>query len=175
MTSANSVFQIKTIHEKDLTGQKRDQLVQWFEDEFGYIPLKWAEPQWYVLAFNDSELIGRVGIIDRLILVADQQICVGGISGVIAKNEWRNNGIGKKLMAEAVKAIKDKLNVCFGLLLCRKEVSGFYEKLGWKVNDFPTTFEQPQGKMVFPNLTMTYSCEGAFFPNAPIDLNGLPW
>jgi predicted acetyltransferase len=168
-------YQIETIHEKDLTQQRRNQLAQWFKDEFGYIPLKWAEPQWYILAFNDSELIGRVGIIDRLVLVADKQIRVGGISGVIAKNERRNNGVGKALMAESVKAIKDKLNASFGLLLCRKEVFGFYDKLGWKVNDFPTTFEQPQGKMVFPNLTMTYSCDSDFWPNGPVDLNGLPW
>jgi len=168
-------YHLETIHEKGLTQQKRNQLIQWFNDEFDYIPLKWAEPEWYVLAFNNSELIGQIGVIDRLILVADKQIRVGGISGVIAKKELRKKGIGKIMMIEAVKVIKDKANTPYSLLLCRKEVSGFYEKLGWQINDFPTTFEQPQGKMAFPNLTMTYSCEGALFPNGPIDLNGLPW
>jgi len=168
-------YQIETIHEKGLTQQRRSQLDQWFKDEFGYIPLKWAEPEGYILAFNNSELIGRVGIIDRLILVVDKQIRVGGISGVITKKELRKKGIGKIMMTEAVKAIKDKANTPFSLLLCRNEVSGFYEKIGWKVNDFPTTFEQPQGKIEFPNLTMTYGCEGTFFPAGPIDLNGLPW
>jgi len=168
-------YQIETIHEKDLTQQKRNQLIQWFNDEFGYIPLKWAEPQWYILAFNNSELIGRVGIIDRLVLVADKQIRVGGISGVITKKEWRNNGVGNTLVTEAVKVIKDKLNASFGLLLCRQEVSGFYDKLGWNVNNFPTTFDQPEGKMIFPRRTMTYCGEGKFWPKGPVDLNGLPW
>lgn len=168
-------IQIEVIHGKDLKEQIRDQLVQWFKDEFGYIPLKWAEPEWYILALNDSALIGRVGIIDREVLIERKRLRVGGISGVITKNEWRKKGVGNTLMTEAVGVIKEKLNTSFGLLLCRQEVSGFYNKLGWKVNDFPTSFEQPQGKMTFPRLTMTYSGDGIFWPKGPVDLNGLPW
>lgn len=175
MKSRNGTFQIEITHENDLKEQKRDQLVQWFKDEFGYIPLKWAEPEWYILALNDSELIGRLGIIDREVLVEGERLRVGGISGVITKNDWRKKGVGNKLMTEAVGVIKDKLNISFGLLLCRQEVSGFYKKLGWRINDFPTTFEQPQGKMIFPRLTMTYSGDGKFWPKGLVDLNGFPW
>jgi GNAT superfamily N-acetyltransferase len=168
-------FQIETFHEKDLIQERKDQLIQWFRDEFGYIPFKWADPDWYILALNGSELIGRLGIIDRVVLVEAQQIHVGGISGVITKKKWRKRGVGRTLMTEAVNVIEDKLNTSFGLLLCREEVSSFYNGLGWKVNDFSTTFEQPKGKMTFPKLTMTYSCKGNVWPKGPIDLNGLPW
>jgi aminoglycoside 2'-N-acetyltransferase I len=168
-------FRIETIHEEDLTEERRDQLIQWFRDEFGYIPLKWADPEWYVLALNGQELIGRLAIIDRIVLVEGQQIHVGGVSGVVTKKEWRKRGVGGALMVEAVNVIEDKLHTPFGLLLCREEVSGFYKGMGWKVNDFSTRFEQPSGKMTFPRLTMTYSCKGTVWPKSPIDLNGLPW
>ncbi len=168
-------FQVETIHEKNLIEERRDEVIQWFRDEFGYIPLKWSDPEWYILALNDSELIGRLGIIDRIVLVEGHQIGVGGISGVITKNKWRKRGVASTLMAQALNVFGDKLNTSFGLLLCREEVSGFYNGLGWKVNDFSTTFEQPSGKMTFPKLTMTYSCEGGVWPRGPIDLNGLPW
>ena len=169
------IFKTQIVNERDLTEQKRDQLIKWFNVEFDYIPFKWAAPEWYILASNESEIIGRLGIIDRVVLVEGRRFRVGGVSGVITKKEWRNSGAGKALMTEAVNLIEDKLNASFGLLLCRDEVSGFYNKLGWNVNDFSTTFEQPEGKMTFPRLTMTYSCNGKFWPKGPLDLNGLPW
>jgi predicted GNAT family N-acyltransferase len=89
---------------------------------------------------------------------------VGGVSGVITKKEWRNRGVGSALMIEAVNVIEDKLNTSFGLLLCREEVFSFYNGLGWRINDFSTTFEQPKGKMTFPKLTMTYSCKDNIWP-----------
>jgi predicted acetyltransferase len=171
----NMTFQIETIHEKDLMEERRDQLIQWFRDEFAYIPFKWADPEWYILALNGSELIGRLAIIDRIVLVEGQQIRVGGVSGVITKKKWRKRGVASTLMTEAVNVIEDKLNTAFGLLLCREDVSGFYNGLGWKINDFSTIFEQPKGKMTFPKLTMIYSCKGNVWPKGPIDLNGLPW
>jgi hypothetical protein len=32
---------------------------------------------------------------------------------------------------------------------CRSELVPFYAKLGWKIIDSPTTFDQPSGKMAF--------------------------
>lgn len=119
----NSVFQIEVIHEKTLRREIQNQLAQWFKNEFSHIHLKWATPQWYILALNGSDLIGRLGIVDRKILVGGQWLQVGGVSGVIIRNELRENGIGRIMMIEAVKAIRNKLNTSFGLLLCRKEVS----------------------------------------------------
>ena len=168
-------FQIEVVPASALSEEKREQLALWFREEFGYIPLKWAAPEWYVLARSGSALTGRLGIISRTVLVQGQSIRIGGVSGVIVKKELRRSGLGRALMAEAVKVMDEKLNVAFGLLLCRSEVSEFYSSLGWRVNEFSTSFEQPEGIMIFPRLTMTYGCKGYVWPQGTVDLNGLPW
>ena len=84
---------------KNLSSERRSELAQWFEEEFGHIPFQWASPSWYVLALSDSTLIGRLGIIERKASVNGKLLEVAGVSGVITRSEIKGNGvleIGKK-------------------------------------------------------------------------------
>jgi hypothetical protein len=47
--------------------------------------------------------------------------------------------------------------------------------LGWQVVEGPLTFDQPQGKVTFPDVTMVLPCAGKEWPPGVIDLCGLPW
>ena len=76
-----------------LSSKKLFELIQWFNDEFGNIPIQWAQPEYYIRVASDSELIGRVGILKRKMSVNQHSLNVAGISGVIIRPEWRRNGI----------------------------------------------------------------------------------
>ncbi len=164
------------IHQsKDLSSERRSELEQWFEKEFGHIPFQWTSPSWYVLALSDSTLIGRLGIIERKASVNGKLLEVAGVSGVITRSEWRRRGVARNMVKNAVEFIANRLNINFALLLCRQEVVPVYTKLGWEIVDGPTTFDQPNGKRMYPKLTMIFECGKEQWPIGPIDLCGLPW
>jgi predicted acetyltransferase len=159
----------------NLTSKQLSELAQWFEEEFGHIPIKWAEPEYYVFATADSVIIGRLGVIERMVSVNDRSLKVAGISGVITRSEYREKGIASYMLQKAVSFFTSDLGINFGLLLCRDEVASVYEKLGCRVVEGPTTFDQPNSKMIYPSLTMVLECGQEHWPIGAIDLCGLPW
>lgn len=160
---------------KNIPSERSLELGRWFNKEFGQIPFQWAEPHWYVLALSDSKLIGRVGIIERKVSVNGHLLEIAGISGVITDVEWRGSGVATDMLRSATEFITNQLKIIYCLLLCRSKLAPFYAKLGWKIIEGPTTFDQPSGKTVFPRLTMILELGETQWPNGPVDLCGLPW
>ena len=159
----------------DLSSVERKKLEEWFQEEFGNRPYKWAAPNWYVTAWIDRILIGRAGIIERDVLVGQSTLRVGGISGIITRSKWRRLGVASTIIDKAVTFIKDELGAQFSLLLSKEEVAPLYTRLGWKPVEGPTTFEQPSGPTTYPKLTMVIPCSDYKWPAGTIDLCGLPW
>lgn len=168
-------YEIDIQSRDNLSSSQLSELVQWFKEEFGSIPIEWAQPEYYVRAAYDSETIGRVGILKRKISVNKHSLNVAGITGLITRSEYRRNGIASRMLKKTAEFISNDLNIDFGLLLCRDEVASFYEKLGWKIVNGPTSFYQPQGKMMFPKLTMIFTYGQEQWPKGEMDLCGLPW
>jgi hypothetical protein len=160
---------------KNIPSERSLELVRWFDKEFGKIPFQWAGPDWYVLALSDDKLSGRVAIVERKVSVNGGLIEIAGISGVITATECRGQGVGNTMLRSAAEFIQTQLKINYGLLLCRSQVAPFYEQLGWKIIDGPTTFDQPSGKTVFPRLTMVLELDEKPWPDGPVDLCGLPW
>ncbi len=86
---------------KVMSPERKQELVRWFKKEFGKIPFQWADPDWYVLALSGSKLVGRVGIIERKILIDGCFLEIAGISGVITDQEKRKSGIGTAMLKGA--------------------------------------------------------------------------
>jgi aminoglycoside 2'-N-acetyltransferase I len=158
-----------------LSPNQREEIAQWFQKEFGHIPYQWAKPNWYVLTLSEDKLISCLGILERVVAVDGQPIQLAGIGSVMTHPEWRGRGIASALLEKTAAFIRGDLGVQFGLLLCRKEVVPLYAKLGWKLVEGPTIFDQPTGKMTYPRLTMVLPCGEKEWPTGPIDLCGLPW
>jgi len=167
--------EVKISSVSNLPLEQRKELEEWFQEEFGNRPYKWAAPNWYVTAWIDRILIGRAGIIERDVLVDQRSIHVGGISGIITRSKWRRNGVASAIIDKAVAFIKDELGAQFSLLLSKEEVAPLYTRLGWKPVEGPTTFEQPSGPTTYPKLTMVIHCSDNEWPSGLIDLCGLPW
>jgi aminoglycoside 2'-N-acetyltransferase I len=153
----------------------RNTLEAWFGEEFGHVAYQWAEPDWYVTVARESKLAGRLAIVERTIAVGAQLIRVGGIAGVATRREWRNRGVASVAMRAAAGFIARDLRRPFGLLLCRRQVSPVYAKLGWETVEGPTSFMQPSGPVTYPHLTMVMRFGEQPWPIGPIDLSGLPW
>ncbi len=153
----------------------RKTLPEWFHQEFGSTGFTWAAPDYYVVTEVRDELIGRLGIFDREVEVANTRIRVGGIGGVITKPDWRLRGIASDLLTHAAEFMRDEMGVEFAMLLCRREVAPVYAKFGWTRVDGPTVFMQPSGLATYPRDTMVLRFTERPWPPGAIDMRGLPW
>jgi aminoglycoside 2'-N-acetyltransferase I len=167
--------QIEIHSESSLSSIQRTEQEKWFSKEFGHTSYQWATPDWYILASIDTAVVCRLGIVERIVFVNEHSIPVAGISGVITRSEWRGRKLASLVLNEAREFMENKLDVDFGLLLCRQEVTPVYAKLGWKAVDGPTTFSQPTGQMRYLHKTMVLKCGQKSWPPGPIYLCGLPW
>ena len=126
----------------------RKTLPDWFQREFGTTGFTWAAPAHYAISEIGGELIGRLGIFDRVIEIADTSMRVGGIGGVITKPEWRQRGIARELLTRAAAFMSGELGVqsrsCFAgarWRRCTRSSDGFAStapqglcsRLGWRL------------------------------------------
>lgn len=152
-----------------------DYLEGWFNAEFGYMGIEWAKPRWYLIMKYKDEIIGRIGIIKRIITIDKTNLEIGGLNGVIIKKIYRGNRLLKILLGKAMDFIKKRLKVKFALLLCRDKLVPIYKKYDWYLVDGPTIFEQKNGLKEYDKNTMVINLANFNWPEGIINLNGLPW
>jgi len=169
----NLIIEIKP--ENDLPPERKAALDRMFESEFGHHSLVYDLPSWHTMGVLDGNLVGRVGILKRTILVGKELLQVGGICGVVTAPELRGRGIASALLDESVAFVKNSLSLPFALLTCRSKLEAFYQRLGWKTVIGPTVFTQPDGLRTCKGLTMVTELGSRVWPEGPIDLRGLPW
>jgi aminoglycoside 2'-N-acetyltransferase I len=150
------------------------ELRDWFEGEFGRAD-RWAEPDYYAILSIEKQLAGRLAVLDRKVSVDGVILRVGGIGGVATKPEFRRRGVASAMLARAAEFMKNDLEVEFGFLLCRHEVSPVYSKTGWTIVAGPTTFTRAGVAATYPNDTMILPLAEKRWPSGPIDMLGLPW
>jgi aminoglycoside 2'-N-acetyltransferase I len=151
-----------------------NELRGWFEEEFGRAD-RWAEPDFYVILSLEEQLAGRLAILDRQVSVDGATVRVGGIGGVATKTKFRHRGVASAMLVRAAEFMKNDLEVEFGFLLCRHEVSPVYTKMGWIIVPGPTTFTRAGVVATYPNDTMILPLTERRWPSGPIDMLGLPW
>jgi aminoglycoside 2'-N-acetyltransferase I len=149
-------------------------LRDWFEEEFGRAD-RWASPDYCAIYRVGDRLAGRLGILDRQVVVGGAIIRVGGIGGVATRPEFRRRGIASAMLTRATEFMRHDLGLEFGLLLCRPEVSPVYAKLGWMRADGPTTFVRSGVIGTYSNYTMILSLAGKHWPEGAINMMGPPW
>ena len=158
----------------DIAPKLRAELDAWEARQFGHI-YKWAPPEWYAAAKTEGELTGALLVVTRRIDVGIESANVAGIGGVVTKPEHRKKGVATAMMHRAAELMRDRLDVEFGCLICREQISPVYEKAGWIRVSGPTRFWQPSGITTYPNETMILRLRAREWPGGPIDLRGLPW
>jgi aminoglycoside 2'-N-acetyltransferase I len=161
---------------KDLVVEERKRIDAWLCQIFDPDDYEaWSEPDWHVLVRVGGEWVTHVDIVERVGAVACRPVRLGGIGGVTTLPEWRSRGFASAALENAAAFMRDELRVEFGLLVCDDAMVPFYRRLGWEVVEGPLTFDQPGGKVTYPDVTMVLPCGESEWPEGTIDLCGLPW
>ncbi len=137
--------------------------------------MRWADPDWAVMVWEDEELVSNVHIIERMVKVGSQTVRVGGIGNISTKVEWRKRGYASAALKVAQDFLVEPLKVDFGLMTATEAVKPMYENLGWRmVADF-LWMEQPDGKKTFDYPVLVLPVAAQDWPEGEIDVCGLPW
>lgn len=91
----------------------------------------WRDLESILVAVEDEKIVSTVRIFHRRIYLNGQIIEMGGIGEVSTNLEYRCKGLSSKLLAIAIKKMKEKgINV--SMLGAASEKIGFYNKFGWE-------------------------------------------
>ncbi len=89
-----------------------------------------TELQDVVVAASGRELVGMVRLVDRRLLLQGRPIPTAGVTSVCVHPDFRDQGIGRRLMEAALERVwrrRDALSVLFA----RRASDGFYPKFGY--------------------------------------------
>jgi len=159
---------IKMILDSNLTVIERDSIIDLKEQHwlFG----RESQEEWMKnnLQPDDIHMLGYSGGVLQAYLNAVNVKCnidgevvnCFGVGNVCVDKTIEHTGYGKQLIEEVNRflTVSDKI----GILLCHKEVQGFYKKCGWK--ELAADTVTIDGKPYF-NKTMTFSTRKLQHPN----------
>jgi ribosomal protein S18 acetylase RimI-like enzyme len=179
---------------RDLTADDRRELRE-FREQFHDPPesgagslsgrLGWAkvnpDADLMIRVREDGQLVSRVVVVERTVLVDGRPTRTGGISGVRTHPAFRRRGYASAAMRRATEVFWLDLRVELGLLLSSEMAVPFYRSLGWQTINGPVLCEGANGGVV--NYTelkpqcpaMALVPTDGRLPVGPVDLCGLPW
>jgi predicted acetyltransferase len=137
--------------------------------------IKWAQPDWAVMVWEDEDMVSNIHIIVRTVKVGTESIQLGGIGNIATKVEWRQRGYASAALKVAQDFLKDPLRVDFGLMIATDQMISHYEKDGWSEIARSLIIDQPSGKTILNYPVMILPICKHDWPNGPINLCGLPW
>jgi predicted N-acetyltransferase YhbS len=177
-------MELSVLADSELSTQDRKEINavcdQAFDADMGEVDpsygFQWvAQNDWHVVGKLDGTIVSHVGIVGRTGTVDGHPVTLGGIGAVATLPEFQKKGLASSAMTLAAGFMRDSLKVDFGLLVCACKTEPFYHNLGWQEVAGPLVFDQPQGKVTFPEVTMILPCARQDWPPGTIDLCGLPW
>lgn len=139
--------------------------------------LEWAPPQWYVRARDAAgNLVSVTGIIVREGFYNGRQLHIGGVGGVKTHPDARRQGYATKTLRRATEFFRSESDVAFAVLVCDRDLLGFYTRRGWC--DFRGTLliRTFQSSTAFTIASvMTQAIHASAPRDGTIDLCGPPW
>lgn len=161
----------------ELPSSWRQRLYLSAQREFGTVPIVrqhvWAEPNWTLVALRGESLVGSVHLVERKATFDQRPILLAGIHNLIVEPGERNNGVGARLMKEAITFAFEKRGVEALLLFCADQLVSFYERMGFLKVTCAVWIEQPMGKKRWESNCLVLSRLPP--PQIEIDLCGLPF
>ncbi len=116
--------------------------------------LEWRPTEHHVLVMKSGRSVSHVGLLKRAVRVGERGVSVAGIGGVLTHPKYRNLGLARMAMEEALRRAVCELDVQFGLLFCREAMLPSYERQGWILVKNTVWIEQWRGVIPSPPLTM---------------------
>jgi aminoglycoside 2'-N-acetyltransferase I len=143
---------------------------------FSWAHVVCANAEQRVLVWNAmNELVCHVGVYLRQAKWADREVRIGGIGGVITREDARKQGHASTAIRLAVAEMRDAGGADFALLVCEPHNFAFYCGLGWRQFRGDLFCEQPGGRVRFDAMTPFVFDLRLAPQGGAIDLCGLPW
>jgi len=123
----------------------------------------------------EGELACHVGIYFRTIDWNGHDIHVGGIGGVMTREDRRGRGLASLALDAAIETLRVNEAVRFAMLFCEPHNFAFYRARGWHPFTGEVYCEQPDGRIRF-DLLAPFVLDIRRAPrDGVIDLKGLPF
>jgi GNAT superfamily N-acetyltransferase len=123
----------------------------------------------------EGGLACHVGIYFRTINWNGHDIHVGGIGGVMTREDCRRRGYASLALDAAIQTMRANEAARFALLFCEPHNFAFYRARGWHAFEGEVYCEQPGGRIRF-DLMAPFVFDIRPGPRqGVIDLKGLPW
>lgn len=131
-----------------------------------------------VLVQDESgDVVSHVGLYRRIITWNGQKINVGGIGGVITRDDVRNRGLATVALNAAIQTFRHEDSVNFATLFCEPYRAPFYMARGFKPFEGDVYVEQPdRGRVRFDAIgPYVHDIKRAAPTRGTFDLCGQPW
>ena len=138
--------------------------------------IEWAHADLRALIDAPEGGLGcHVGIYFRGIVWNGHKIHVGGIGGVMTREDCRNRGYASLALDAAIQTMRANEAVRFAILFCEEHNFAFYRARGWQPFTGEVYCEQPSGRIRF-DLMAPFVFDIRRAPrDGVLDLQGLPW
>jgi GNAT superfamily N-acetyltransferase len=138
--------------------------------------IEWAHADLRVLIdAPKGGLACHVGITFRTVNWNGHDIHVGGIGGVMTREDCRRRGYASVALDAAIQTMRANEAVRFAMLFCEPHNVAFYQARGWHPFTGTVYCEQPEGRIRF-DLMSPFVLDIRRAPrDGVIDLKGLPF
>lgn len=123
----------------------------------------------------EGGLACHVGIYFRTINWNGHDIHVGGIGGVMTREDCRGRGYASVAIEAAIATMRANEAVRFAMLVCEPHNFAFYQARGWNPFAGEIWCEQPDGRVRFTEMSPFVFDIRRAPRDGVIDLKGLPW
>jgi aminoglycoside 2'-N-acetyltransferase I len=141
--------------------------------------IKWANADLRVLIEEPEGSPGglacHVGIYFRTVTWNGRKAHVGGIGGVMTREDCRRRGYASLALDAAIQTMRANEAVRFAILFCEPHNFAFYSARGWHPFTGEVYCEQPGGRIRFEAMAPFVFDVGRAPRQGTIDLCGLPW
>lgn len=103
----------------------------------------------FIVVHNDDEVAGCLGVYYSSTLIENKLLTIGGISGVIVREDFRNRGIASEMMRFAMAKLEElEADIVFLYGAINREwLRKFYEKFGFNILKNKYYFKGKSGKI----------------------------
>jgi len=123
----------------------------------------------------DGRLVASAGLVVADVQVDLAVIPVVGIGGVIVAAPYRSQGLGNRIIVEAL-PLAATLGPAIAMLFCYRDRAGLYARHGFEEIAPPVLVQQARGLVEIPMVSLWRALrEGERLPPGEVTLNSLPF
>ena len=127
------------------------------------------------LAGPDGRLLACAGLVLAKVEVGGAELPVVGIGGVIVNARYRGQGLGRRIIVEAL-ARAATMGPALAMLFCHRNRAGLYERHGFVEIPPPVRVEQPRGLAEMQQVAMWRPLrEDMLLPQGDVVVRSLPF